>query len=93
MLKPKAVEFRVNLWKIFHNLSDRNEIPKSGLNFLVNEKNIKDIKWNDSISLFKDLNSLHIVYYESRKKNKRGETKRIRLINKLNLRNTRRKKT
>ena len=37
MLKPKAVEFRVNLWKIFHNLSDRNEIPKSGLNFLVNE--------------------------------------------------------
>ena len=37
MLKPKAVEFRVNLWKIFHNLSDRNEIPKSGLNFLINE--------------------------------------------------------
>ncbi len=37
MLKPKAVEFRVNLWKIFHNLSDRNEIPKSGLNFLISE--------------------------------------------------------
>ena len=36
MLKPKAVEFRIGLWKIFHNLSNKNEIPKSGLNFLVN---------------------------------------------------------
>ncbi len=38
MLKPKAVEFRINLWKIFHNLSDQNTIPKSGLNFLSNVK-------------------------------------------------------
>ena len=38
MLKPKAVEFRISLWKIFHNLSDRDEIPKSGLNF-INNKN------------------------------------------------------
>ena len=29
MLKPKAVEFRVSLWKIFYNLSDKNIIPKS----------------------------------------------------------------
>ena len=35
MLKPKAVEFRVSLWKIFYNLSDKNIIPKSGLNFLT----------------------------------------------------------
>jgi ATP-dependent RNA helicase SUPV3L1/SUV3 len=28
MLKPKAVEFRVGLWKIFHNLSDKHQIPK-----------------------------------------------------------------
>ena len=34
MLKPKAVEFRISLWKIFHNLSDKNKIPKSGLNFV-----------------------------------------------------------
>ena len=34
MLKPKAVEFRVSLWKIFYNLSDKNIIPKSCLNFL-----------------------------------------------------------
>ena len=35
MLKPKAVEFRISLWKIFYNLSSKNKIPKSGLNFLV----------------------------------------------------------
>ena len=35
MLKPKAVEFRIGLWKIFHNLSGINKIPKSGLNFLI----------------------------------------------------------
>ena len=34
MLKPKAVEFRVNLWKIYYNLSNVNKIPRSGLNFL-----------------------------------------------------------
>ncbi len=35
MLKPKAVKFRVSLWKIYNDLSNKNLIPKSGLNFLV----------------------------------------------------------
>ncbi len=35
MLKPKAVEFRVSLWKIFHNLINKTEIPKFGLNFII----------------------------------------------------------
>ena len=35
MLKPKAVEFRIGLWKIFNDPSNKNEIPKSGLNFLI----------------------------------------------------------
>ncbi len=42
MLKPKAVEFRISLWKIFHNQTSKNQIPKSGLNFLIgapSEKN------------------------------------------------------
>ncbi len=42
MLKPKAVEFRISLWSLFHNLSSKNTIPKSGLNFLTDanlEKN------------------------------------------------------
>jgi len=38
MLKPKAVEFRINLWNLFHNFSGKNKIPQSGLNFLFNEK-------------------------------------------------------
>ncbi len=38
MLKPKAVEFRISLWKIYHNLSDKNQIPQSGLNFLIGTK-------------------------------------------------------
>ncbi len=37
MLKPKAVEFRISLWKIFHNLADKHEIPKFGLNFIINK--------------------------------------------------------
>ena len=42
MLKPKAVEFRISLWKIFYNLSNKNKIPKFGLNFITDsslEKN------------------------------------------------------
>jgi len=38
MLKPKAVEFRITLWKIFNNLSDTNKVPQSGLNFLISKK-------------------------------------------------------
>ncbi len=38
MLKPKAVEFRISLWKIYNELSKKEEIPKSGLNFIQNEK-------------------------------------------------------
>jgi ATP-dependent RNA helicase SUPV3L1/SUV3 len=37
MLKPKAVEFRISLWKIFYNLTNKHEIPKFGLNFIINK--------------------------------------------------------
>ena len=37
MLKPKAVEFRIALWKIYNKFTDKNKIPQSGLNFLVNK--------------------------------------------------------
>ena len=37
MLKPKAVSLRINLWKLFHNLSSKNDIPKFGLNFLIDK--------------------------------------------------------
>ena len=38
MLKQKAVEFRISLWNLFHNLSGKNKIPLSGLNFLIDKK-------------------------------------------------------
>ena len=40
MLKPKAVELRISLWKLFNN-QNIISVPKSGLNFLNNEKRDK----------------------------------------------------
>ena len=37
MLKPKAVEFRIGLWKIFNNLSDKIKFLNQVLNFLINK--------------------------------------------------------
>ncbi|MDC1096313.1 helicase-related protein [Pelagibacteraceae bacterium] len=36
MLKPKAVTLRVNLWKLFYDLSSKSQIPTFGLNFIEN---------------------------------------------------------
>ena len=54
MLKPKAVEFRIGLWKIFHNLSGKNIIPKSGLNFLTTTTLDKDFLLLCGFEKFKD---------------------------------------
>ena len=37
MLKPKAVMLRTTLWKIYNNILSNLNIPKFGLNFVVNE--------------------------------------------------------
>ena len=37
MLKPKAVNLRINLWKIYFQENKETEIPKFGLNFLQNQ--------------------------------------------------------
>ena len=39
MLKPSAVDLRVKLWKLYFPEDKKYTIPKSGLNFLKNEKN------------------------------------------------------
>ena len=36
MLKPKAVALRIALCKLYYEIKPKNEIPQSGLNFLVN---------------------------------------------------------
>ena len=45
MLKPKAVSLRITLWKFFNNISKNNEIPRSGLNFLVDNEKKFDSKF------------------------------------------------
>ena len=37
MLKPKAVTLRTTLWKIYNNIASDLNIPKFGLNFVINE--------------------------------------------------------
>jgi ATP-dependent RNA helicase SUPV3L1/SUV3 len=37
MLKPKAVILRTTLWKIYYNISSNLDIPKFGLNFVINQ--------------------------------------------------------
>ena len=54
MLKPKAVDFRINLWKLFNNLPNQNEIPKSGLNFLISSKYDKNFLLLCGFEKFKD---------------------------------------
>ena len=77
MLKPKAVDFRISLWKIYHNLSIKNKIPQSGLNFLVDnnlEKNFLLLcgfeKFNDFFIRIDILEKLFIKIIENTKDRK-----------------------
>jgi len=59
-------------------------------NFLSVKSSLSELKWDDSINLFKDLNSLHIIYYED--KGPRSNTKKI-YINNSKKRKSRKKLT
>ncbi len=54
MLKPKAVEFRVSLWKIFNGLTKKQDIPKFGLNFIINKNYEKNFLLLCGFEKFKD---------------------------------------
>ncbi len=45
MLKPKAVNLRINLWKFYNNVMSEHKIPKSGLNFLVDQESRMNAKF------------------------------------------------
>jgi hypothetical protein len=45
MLKPKAVRLRISLWKFHNNIINDHSIPKSGLNFLVDDNIIFNSKF------------------------------------------------
>ena len=38
MLKPKAVLLRISLWRLFFKMATNQEIPRSGLNYLMDKK-------------------------------------------------------
>ncbi len=38
MLKPKAVSLRISLWRLFYQLATNQNIPRSGLNYLIDKK-------------------------------------------------------
>ncbi len=38
MLKPKAVSLRISLWKLFYQLANNQDIPRSGLNYIIDKK-------------------------------------------------------
>jgi len=65
---------------------------EDNFNFLTIKSSLNDMKWDDTINLFKDLNSLHILFYEA-PKSRNKETKKI-FINthrKLKRKSTRKK--
>ena len=65
---------------------------EDNFNFLTIKSSLDDMKWDDTINLFKDLNSLHILFYEA-PKSRNKETKKI-FINthkKLKRKSTRKK--
>ena len=45
MLKPKAVELRILLWEFFNNSSQKNHVPRSGLNFLFDKTSAFNAKF------------------------------------------------
>tara|TARA_B100000470_G_C19789672_1_gene391558 strand:+ start:1305 stop:1844 length:540 start_codon:yes stop_codon:yes gene_type:complete len=53
---------------------------EENFNFLSIKSNIMAIKWDDTVNLLKDLNSLHILFYESSKLKKnhtKNQTKKV----------------
>ena len=53
---------------------------KDNYNFLSVKSSLSELKWDDSINLFKDLNSLHIIYYED--SGSKSNTKKIYITKK-----------
>ena len=63
---------------------------KDNFNFLTVKENINDIKWEDTINLFKDINTLYIIYYKPPYKVKK-QTKKIYIRQKLKNKKTKKK--
>ena len=64
--------------------------PNKNFNFLKEIKSIKDIYWEDTISMFKNLNALYFIFYEKVPTKKVNLTKKIKINHKKNKKFTRR---
>jgi len=54
---------------------DIKDLLKTNISFLSIKNSLNDIKWNDTIEYFKNINSLYILFYQEKKKTK--QTKKI----------------
>ena len=64
---------------------------EENFNFLKSFKNIETIYLKETISLFSDLTSLFVIFYEYKKKLKNNSTKKIYISNTTKHRKTQRK--
>jgi hypothetical protein len=62
-------------------------------NFLSVKSTLSEIKWDDSIHFFKNLNSLHIIFYENVVKENKTNTKKIYIRESKKRRKSRKKLT
>ena len=76
MLKPKAVTLRTTLWKIHNNISTDLDIPKFGLNFVINENFhltcLFFLQYSKSVSLYFSVVLSRNIHYEIFNKLKYG---------------------
>jgi hypothetical protein len=59
--------------------------------FLCEINTISDIYWEDTISMYKHLNSLYLIFYEKSPRKKINQTKKIKINHKKNQKYTRRR--
>jgi hypothetical protein len=60
-------------------------------NFLTSEDSIRDFVWNDTIKNFSDLNSLHIIFFETWQKKSKSHTRKVYITTKKGHKKTKRK--
>ena len=78
------LQYNININPENINLFMKNP---DNFNFLTINENIDDIKWEDTINLFKDMNTLYIIYYKPPFK-PRKHTKKIYIKQKLKRKKT-----
>ena len=95
LLKKNSI-YQNNKYKLLSIIQYNIDLlPENVNDYLINNKNydffnirrtLNNIIWKDSITLFKDINSLYIIYYDNQTKNN-NTTKKIYIKSKRKKRN------